>query len=252
MEGLENPTRLGVNDKRHLFQMLLAMSERLLYLNKFPVDMEDYALSLIPQAEEDAFRLLCDKHNATITRSDTFNFRHVGNDTFMLHLYPDPTVRYRHDQQVFLRWDHQNDLPWLSKNNRFYNKVDKWCRNQLRLEEQLLRTAKVIKAIVHSCNTVGQYKRVSPELLAFLPDKYKIALQGYEKQSPYPAITVEPEEIDAAIANLAYAALQPPHKSEEDYNRGTSFSQRHRTSYNLEKFPRTIEYDRKRVRQLQL
>jgi hypothetical protein len=38
MEGLENPTRLGVNDKRHLFQMLLAMSERLLYLNKFPVD----------------------------------------------------------------------------------------------------------------------------------------------------------------------------------------------------------------------
>lgn len=252
MEDTNNPTRLGVNDKRHLFQMLLAMSERMLYLNKFPVDMEDFALSLIPKPEEDAFRLLCDTHKGTITKSNTFNFRHVGEDTFQLHLYPDPAVRYRHHQQVFLSWHHDNELPWLSKENRFYNKVDKWCRNQLRLEEQLLRTATVIKAIVHSCNTVGQYKRVSPELLAFLPEKYKIALQGYEKQSPYPAITVEPEEIDAAIANLSYASLLPPHKSEEEYNRGTSFSQRYRSSYNLEKFPRTVEYDRKKVRQLNL
>lgn len=252
MEGLENPTRLGVNDKRHLFQMLLAMSERMLYLNKFPVDMEDFALSLIPQAEEDAFRLLCDKHKGTITKSPTFNFRHVGEDAFMLHLYPDPSLRYRHHSQVFLSWHHDNDLPWLSKQNRFFNKVDKWCRNQIRLEEQMLRTAKVLKAIVHSCNTVGQYKRVSPELLTFLPEKYQVALKGYEKSSPYPAMTVEPEEIDAAIANLSYASLLPTHKSEEDFNAQTQYSQRYRNSYTLEKFPRTIEYDRKKVRQLQL
>lgn len=251
MEDTNNPTRLGVNDKRHLFQMLLAMSERLLYLNKFPVDLEDFALSLIPQEEEDAFRLLRDKHKGTIVKSNVFNFHHVGDDQFMLHLYPDRAKRYVHEYQVFLSWHHENEIPWLSKNNRFYNKVDKWCRNQIRLEAQLLRTAKVLKAIVHSCNTVGQYKRVSPELLTFLPDKYKVALQGYEKQSPYPAITVEPEEIEATIANLAYASLQPTHKAEEEFNSRPLYN-RYNSSYTLDKFPRTANYDRKKVRQLQL
>ena len=250
MEGLETNPRLGVNDKRILFRSLIAMTERLLMLNTFPVDMDEFALSLLDPAESAAWRLLREKQKKTIQKSDDFSFMHEATE-FNLHLYPAKELKYMHDFMVFLRQDnHTNGIPILHTDNPYYKVVNKWCKKQLQLEQQVLRTIKVIKAIVHSCNTVGQYKRVSPELLTFLPDKYKVALKDYTKQSPYPAITVEPVEIDAALANLAFASLQPMHRSEEEY---TEYHRPYASrAYELKKFPRTLEYDRNAVRRSQL
>ena len=132
---------------------------------------------------------------------------------------------------------------------RHLNVVSDWCSKQQRLEEQVLRSAKVIKAVVHSCNTVGQYKRVSHDLLTFLPEKYKDALRDYTKQSPYPAITVEPEEIDTTLSTLAFASLLPVHHSEKEYQDRPKWGH---NSYNINQFPRSKQYQNKDVRKLDL
>ena len=62
-------SRLGVQDKRNVFQTLLGMSERLLQLNKFPAEMGDFALSLHPQEVEDAWLLLRQNHKNTLSPS---------------------------------------------------------------------------------------------------------------------------------------------------------------------------------------
>lgn len=237
----ETNPRLGVNDKRHLFQSLLAMAERLLYLNKFPVDMGDFALSLQPIEVEAAWKLLNQQDCGQYTRpTSSQRFRHdVG--TFLLHEYPNTEVLY-----VFM--DVRESLD-IDNARRHSNVVSQWCVRQARLEEQILRSAKVIKAIVHSCNTVGQYKRVSPDLLTFLPDKYKDALRDYTKQSPYPAITVDPQEIDTTLSTLAYASLQPTHKAEEEFARRPKWNN---YGYNLDRFPRGVTYDSTEVRRLEL
>ncbi len=244
----QNPdtkTRLEVNDKRYLFQSLLAMAERLFYLNKFPVDMVDFALSVLSADEEKALRLIRERSKATINWSSRFDFE-VDGFTFFLHMYADGEGRmmYQHQTQIFPQLDN-----WLS--NKYAAKVSKWAQKQIRLEDQLLRTAKVLKAIVHSCNTVGQYKRVSPELVTFLPDKYRLALADYVKTSPYPAITVEPEEINDAINTLAFAALQPQHRAETDYSVRPKYGYGAR-HYDLGMFPRSTTYHMKKVRQLEL
>jgi hypothetical protein len=246
-EGIGNPARLLIDDKRILFQSLLGLTERLLFLNKFPVDQRDFALSLLPPDQEAAWRLLEEEFNSTIITSNHFYFEHLDTP-LMLHKYPDdPGSSYAHEQSIFPR-QNSTKQPFLTADNRFYKKVDKWVKNQIRLEEQVTKTMYTIKAIVHSCNTVGQYQRVSPELVTFLPDKYKQALKDYTKKSPYPAITVEPSDIDAAIANLAFASLQPETSAEEAYKRYLSG----RSTYRLPQFARTKRYESTSSRRLNM
>ena len=127
--------------------------------------------------------------------------------------------------------------------------VKVWCQRQARLEDQCLRTARVLKYIVHACNTVGQYKRVSPDLITFLPEKYRNALQDYTKQSPYPEIVVTPDEIDTALSSLAFAALQKEHYSEDNYKTRPSWGN---YGYHLEPFPRSAKYHEANYRNLEL
>lgn len=253
MEGLSPDVkpRLEVNDKRVLFQSLLAMTERLFYLNKFPVDMVDFALSVLRPDEEAAIRLLTERSKQTLSWHTQFDFT-VHDVEFYLHEYPQEGqrgYRHRYASSIFPSIDNQYGDITIGADNRFAGKVLKWAQKQIRLEDQLHRTAKVLKAIVHSCNTVGQYKRVSPELVTFLPEKYRLALADYTKTSPYPAITVEPAEIDAAISTLAFAALQGSHRAEDSFQRNPKWS---RSSYSLDDFPRTRAYTAKEVRQLKL
>ena len=245
--------RLEVNDKRVLFNSLLAMSERLFYLNKFPMDQVDFALSMFAPDEEAAIRLLRERTKDTITTTSTFHWN-VRAEHFILHMYPNESgPNYNHQMSVFPKVDnnYNGGNVELLDDNKYAPKVLKWVRKQLRLEDQLKRTAKVLKAIVHSCNTVGQYKRVSPELVTFLPEKYRLALADYTKTSPYPAITVEPAEIEAAISTLAFAALQPEHRSETDYTVRPKYGYGAR-HYTLDEFPRTHGYMKDDIRQLQL
>jgi hypothetical protein len=239
----ENTSRLGVNDKRHLFATLLAMSERLLMLNKFPVDMEDFALSLQPPEVEAAWRTINTARNKnTLSPSPDQTFTAHGVKWY-LHTYPED----KSPSRIFMNVKDDFDIEQARRHKEV---IKVWCTRQLRLEQQLLRTAKVIKAIVHSCNTVGQYKRVSPDLITFLPDKYRDALRNYTKGSPYPAITVEPEEIDTTMATLAYAALQPRHESEQQFiDRPSYYSP---GAYNILPFPRSNSYQSKSVRKLEI
>lgn len=252
MDNNDNPTRLGVVDKRYLFQTLLATTERLLYLNRFPVDQEDFGLSLHPPEVENAWRHLNTKRTAkTLAPASTQYFVCNGTE-WELHVYSDdkPSVMSAAHYgvgRVFINGS--NPLELDPRTNRFALSIDTWCKRQARLEDQMLRSAKVLKSIVLSCNTVGQYKRVSPDLLGALPQKYRDALQGYVKASPYPEMIVKPEEIDTMLSTLAFASLQPPHPSEIEYTNRPKWGQ---YTYVLEPFPRSKEYSSQSVRQLQL
>lgn len=247
--SIEANPRLGVQDKRNLFCSLLAMTERLLLLNKFPVDMEDFALSLQAPEVENAWRLINTKQNKDSLSPAAEQYFNCGDTKWKLHLYPedkkhaDSSYRYG---RCFMNVKSAIDI---TNARRHLNVVNIWCNRQARLEEQCLRAARTLKAIVNSCNTVGQYKRVSPDLLGFLPEKYRNALSGYTKQSPYPAITVEPHEIDTTLASLAFAALQPEHHSEMDYIKSPKWGH---YGYSLEPFPRSKKYDGKDERKLGL
>lgn len=247
----ENVTsRLGVNDKRILFASLTAMVDRLFFLNEFPVDMEDFALSCLPLEEEKAWRLLKATHRHSLSPVAKINFEVdiagvEGSVNFMLHSY------YRGTAQKPCESFPRMSGIRIPENNRFRPQVQEWCKRQHRLEDQILRANLVIKAIIHSCNTIGQYREVSPELITFLPEKYKLALQHQQKRSPYPAITVEPKEIETTMATLAYAALQPEHLSEEMYNKKPKYHH-YNTAYSLDPFPRTSRFDYEAVRQLKL
>ncbi len=254
MEELEPKARLDIDDKRHLFNVLLALVERLFMLNKFPVDQRDFALSLQAPEVEDAWELLIKRKICGLQPSVYSYFSILTNNNpviFKLHLYPnDPLTGHQHNYgKIFIPINGVKNYPTLGKARRHGSAVHEWVDRQLKLERQLLRSIKVIKAIVHSCNTVGQYKRVSPDLLTFLPDKYRAALKDYTKKSPYPAMTIKPEEIETTMATLAYAALQPEHPSEEHYTKRPRY--RH-WNYQLDEFPRTLLYDRDELRQLQL
>lgn len=246
METEENGNpRLGVDDKRHLFMVLTAKVERLFYLNKFPVDSYDFALSLQTPEVEGAWRLLRAKvAHKTLSPVATISVPIGPTDgelRFMLSGYSD-------DEHIkFMDVDYEP----MKVDNRFLYKVTEWSDRQLKLEDQMLRTIKVIKAIVHSCNTVGQYKRVSPELLGFLPAKYGKALSEYTKKSPYPAIEVEEQDIENAMGTLAFASLQPEHPDEERFTaRGRPrWGTPH---YALSEFPRSNSYAANDYRQLRL
>ena len=244
-EYVDKNPRLGINDKRHLFMSLLAMIERLLMLNRFPVDMEDFALSLqTPEVEAAWLLLRQDLTERSTSPADANNFK-CNDIKWRLHLYPeDDRTDYNHSYgRVFMNVNKALDIDVA---RRHLSVVKVWCDKQQRLEEQLLRSARVIKAIVHACNTVGQYKRVSPDLLGFLPEKYQLALKDYTKKSPYPEISVTPEEIDTTISTLAFAALQPQHYSEEQFTDRRSW---HGSFYTLSPFPRSVKYGREEVRQ---
>jgi len=248
MEGLEISPRLGVHDKRHLFQSLLAMAERLLYLNKFPVDQPDFALSLQSPEIEAAWLLInqAPTNNSLAPVTDTY---FMCNDIkWRMHMYgEDKPAKFNHNwNRVFMNVQKTLDVDLA---RRHLGVVKVWCDQQARLEAQVLRAAKCIKAIVHACNTVGQYKRVSPDLLGFLPERYQLALKDYTKQSPYPEISVTKEEIDTMLSSLAFAALQPQHHSEEDYSDRKSW---HSAQYRLELFARSHSYDGNSVRTLNL
>lgn len=244
----EARTRLQVDDKRILFQSLLAMVERLLLLNEFPVDQDDFALSMQSPEVEDAWRLLRSERQGSLAPVMDTYFKTPYPDAngdpvlFQLHQYPQSDKKPR----VFMPVS-KNAAPFLDCARRHQKEVMIWCKRQLRLEEQLLRAAKVLKETVIACNTVGQYKRVSPDLLTFLPEKYRLGLKDYEKQSPYPQMETSEEEIETTMATLAYAALQPEHYSEEDFSRRGGWT---RARYNLSPFPRTNSYLGKPVRSL--
>ena len=239
MDGsIDTQVRLGVDNKRQLFQTLLAIVERLFYLNKFPVDQEDFALSLQSPEVEAAWRLLSTTDRASLSPSTSQQFL-FADRKWRMHLYK-PV-----DNRVFMSVKPID----LCNARRYTDTVANWCTKQARLEDQMLRAAKTIKAIVHSCNTVGQYKRVSPDLLGFLPSEYRDALRQYTKKSPYPQISATQQEIDTTIATLAYAVLQPAHPSEERFL-GRPYWKGNR--YRLDCFPRSRDYDRNDVRRLQL
>jgi hypothetical protein len=244
-------TRLGVQDKRDVFQLLLAMCERLLQLNKFPVEMGDYALSLHPQEVEDAWLLLrqgATKNTLSPSSSTTIKYQPKGRSSavFNLHAYEDVTG-YQ-EKLLFMNVSKSIDI---SNSRRHYQAVKSWCERQLRLEEQLLTSIGAIKDIVRSCNTVGQYKKVSRDLLTFLPEQYKAGLKKYTKESPYPTgLNTEPQVIERMLGTLAYAALQPHHRSEESYK--SRMNSYYKPSYTLQVFPRTTDYDRNPVRSLEI
>lgn len=236
--------RLEVEDKRKLFNSLMAMTERLLFLNRFPEDQQDFALSLWPEQDALSWRWLHKHQSQTLSYNSRFEFYH-NEHRFFLHTYYDDEHKYAHQMNVF-PMQNSNDAPELLQDNPFYRSVDRWVRNQIKLEDQVLRTIKVIQDIVETCNTIGQYKRVSPELVAFIPERYQLALKDYDKRSPYPTSLVSTkEEIDAAIANLAFASLQPKHVAEEDYLRAIASW---RGRYSIKDFPRTVNYAKKAVR----
>lgn len=238
--------RLDVDDKRKLFCTLMALSERLLFLNKFPEDQVDFALSLWPREDEEAWRWINTTQKQATSVGNKFNFKY--RDTpFYLHVYPDQEHRYANKCHVFPNQRNDTSIQ-LTANNRFYKSVSRWAEKQIKLEEQVLRTITAINRIVTFCNTIGQYKRVSPELMAFIPTRYQLALKDYDKQSPYPkALELSREEIDAAVANLAFASLQPPHYAEEEYLQAI---RRWRGNYILKDFPRTVNYVKKGVRRI--
>lgn len=243
MEHEENGNpRLGVQDKRDLFQGLLAKTERLLFLNPFPVDIEDFALSLQTPDVEKSWRILRATNSGSLLPTNlTFANILVGQGEtvkFVLALYPEDSPRMQ-NRNVFMRVSTEDSCN-LKPQNIHYFKVKKWAENQIRLEDQILRTAAVLKGIVHSCNTVGQYKRVSPELLGFLPSKYQQALGQYLKQSPYPAIDCNQKQIDAAMSTLAFASLQTAHSCETRY--ATGIKSWGSQTYQLEMFPTTMSY----------
>lgn len=255
MEVEENGNpRLAINDKRVLFAGLSAKVERLFCLNRFPVNLEDFALSLERPDIEAAWRLLkADSHQYTLSPVSQINVLipnvekvSVPNDCikFLLSKYPEEVD----SGNIFM--DPGSNILELTSDNRFIGRVKEWGRRQVLLEKQILRALTVIKAIVNSCNTVGQYKRVSPELIGFLPSKYQQALGDMIKKSPYPAIEVTPAEIETAMSTLAYAALQPKHFDEERANLGVSSW--NRSFYSISRFPRTSEYETKGARVLGL
>lgn len=231
-----NNPRLLVDDKRRLHSSLIAMMDRLLFLNKFPVDMHDFALSLEPPETEAALRHLEEHTPDVINRTPHQYFNYKGIN-FRLHMYPEDILGHGMER-IFHDTGAKYEVE-LIEGTRHYDTVSNWCKKQLRLEDQILRCDVVINAIVNSCNTIGQYKRVSPELIAFLPSDYQQVLKDYEKQSPYPAITVEPEEIDTTLSNLAFCSLQPEHKSEADHKRHCSWRW---SRYHLAPIPMTTAF----------
>ena len=239
--------RLGVYDKRHLFQALISKTERLFILNKFPVDLEDYALSLQEPAVEAAWRLLRGNTKFSEALSPTQQAQVIlGPEDIRFNLVRYLPEESNRNPRIFM----DTAVLSMDKDNRFHSQVAEWARRQIRLEEQMLRTIGVMNAIVHACNTVGQYKRVSPELLGFLPGKYGDALKHYTKDSPYPVIDAEKKDIDTALGTLAFASLQPMHKSEEDYS-GRNSDHYYR-SYTLASFSRTTGYDSHDERRLNI
>lgn len=242
--------RIGVVDKREIFQTLIASVDRLFFLNMFPVDMEDFALSLLDPEVEDAWRLLVEINDNATNPSDTFQFRAARNIqkdyVVVLHKYPVQKGAIS-SKRIFMP-SCSNYKHLLSGARRHKKAVMEWVTRQVRLEDQILRADAVIKEIVTSCNTVGQYREVSPELITFLPEKYKLALSNYTKRSPYPEIAVEKDEIETTLSTLAYAALQPQHLDEERYL--SSKGGWYRRYYELDAFPRQKQfnyYDQRRV-----
>lgn len=244
----ESNPRLGVEDKRHLHRVLLAMTERLFYLNKFPVDQQDFALSLQSAEVEAAWTLITKKITRRSTAPVSMHFYKCNDTKWQLHMYPgDDKANHAHDYgRCFMNVSSVIDIDVA---RRHLGVVKVWCARQARLEEQMLRSARVIKSIVHACNTVGQYKRVSPDLLGFLPEKYALALRDYTKASPYPQMSATKQEIDTTLSTLAFAALQPEHHSEEKYTNGGRYRSNH---YSLEPFPRSQAYDGNEVRKLNI
>lgn len=244
VEEKGNP-RLGVDDKRHLFMVLMSKTERLFFLNKFPVDQYDFALSLLEPDIEAAWRLLRAK-------VDTSTLAPRGS------MHVPIVLEGKKTKFVLSSYHDDEDIPFMDvkykpmkPDNRFLLQVNEWARRQIQLEDQMLRAIKVIRAIVHSCNTVGQYSRVSPELLGFLPSKYGDALKGMVKKSPYPTIECTKEEIDAAMTTLAFASLQPVHTDEEEFI-SRSHNAWYRSHYNLGIFPFTSKYRGRDCRSLQI
>jgi hypothetical protein len=252
--------RLEVKDKRVLFQSLLAMTERLLFLNKFPVDQQDFALSMLDPEVEAAWRLLKDRDRRFLSYTPTFDYNAVigGKERlFFLHEYPSENAGgyYHHiansKQFPVVRTDRKGygDVT-LDADNEHFAKVQDWAEKQVRLEDQIKRTMEVVKELVHQCNTIGQWHRVSPELITFIPEKYRIALRDYTKKSPKSKLTAKKEDIDRAITTIAYAALQPQHYCESKF--AEQLNSWGRPRYELKQFPRTANYTTQEFRHHEL
>jgi hypothetical protein len=198
--------------------------------------LEDFALSCFPQEQEDAWRLLVKTQKKSLSPIATIEFQALDTK-FRLHDYEVGSYNNR-----IARFMRVSKPLTMQPDNRFRIPVKNWAFRQNKLEEQILRANKVTQAIVFSCNTVGQYREVSPELIGFLPDRYKTALQNMVKRSPYPQISATKKEIETFIATLAYAALQPIHASEQEMLDRPVWRNNYRR-YNLRPFPRSMAFD---------
>jgi hypothetical protein len=203
---------------------------------------------LEPIEVETAWRLLIEQDRlSTLSPVSTIHV-FIGNEgdghKFVLSSYP--SIQGGGRQRKHMKFMNPNGALEIHHSNRFLARVTEWGRRQLKLEAQMLRAILVIKAIVNSCNTVGQYDRVSPELVGFLPDKYKLALKQMTKKSPYPAIDVSHEQIDTAMTTLAFASLQPQHADElNNLQRPSSY---YGVRYSLSQFPMTSAYSSNELR----
>ena len=263
MEELESKPRLEANDKRFLFNSLLARCDRMLYRNPFPLaDTLDFALSLMPPNEEDAWRLLYAADPARLDYSGNIVFTVPAgcfdgqHKPYKIHLQKEGPD---HGKSLGGWSDdrHSGAFPTFGKSlalwagMRNYMAMIHWAERQWRLERRLLVAAETLKALVLNCNTVGQWKRLSPELLPFLPEKYQLHLRHYQKRSPYPNIGLPPDYIKKLVTLLAMAGFLPKHPDEELYHRRAVHS-RLQQRYDLSWQWFGAEFTGARVRQLDI
>lgn len=228
MEEFVKP-RLEVQDKRNLFTGFTAMLDRMLVANEFPGDMAKFALSLWPKEDAAAYKRLDynSRRGSNLSKAESYRVTYwpgccehdIGynpteeGNTIILRLVGS-TASGRH---VFPKSQEYEDHVFYGNAGDAY---DEWFREHFRREKKVLRACEVLKHIVTTCNTVGQYKRVSSELVGFLPDIYQKALANYTKTSPYPRFTssVVQTHLEETLTTLATASLYPMWEEEEDWH----------------------------------
>jgi hypothetical protein len=211
----------------------------------------------VPPEIADAFRTLHrEEYINNLDKAKAFTFQYAPSknswphgSTIILTPYMDD-FRYSGETKVFIdvRWPENEYLEYSGKH---LPEVDAWCLAHLEKEDRVLTTNIVLNDIVRSCNTVGQYKRISEELVGFLPDKYQLALADYTKKSPMPKFSSSAtmKNLGLALDTLALASLQAPTPMEESFKR--SMGWRH-SVYDAMHMPRSMLLTRHSARTIQI
>lgn len=245
--------RLTLVDKRELYLCIMAKIDRIFFLNKFPEDINDVAMSCIDKDIAAAWMHMVENVPTVVsqTREVEIAIPLLANEIkpakFILTAYG--TID---DDIKIPSFSGREKKKYMSEVNLIqWPKLLEWGRRQIEVEVKIKLSKDTMCDLAEHCNTVGQYHRVSPELVMFLPDKYKMGLQQYMKASPHPKhLASTKEEIDKLISMLAFASLQSPHEAEETYMK--HLNQRNQYSswsptYSLGFFPRSVIGDFGRV-----